>query len=169
MAQKARGTVGHELGKNPGDVWSLPSANFAGQHLATFPPGLVERPLLATCPELICDTCGTPFRRATRVQHEEHGRDRRPRRSEPRVLRYSRSYTVIRERGPLLPGCKCGSPARPGVVLDPFFGAGTVGLVAERHGRDWVGIEINPTYVAIAEQRIAAAHEEQTADGECAA
>ena len=47
--------------------------------------------------------------------------------------------------------------ARPGVVLDPFFGAGTVGLVAERHGRDWVGIEINPTYAKIAERRLAEA------------
>jgi hypothetical protein len=42
-------------------------------------------------------------------------------------------------------------------VLDPFFGAGTVGLVAERHGRDWVGIEINPEYANLAEQRLAEA------------
>ena len=154
--QKARGEVGHRFGKNPGDVWSLPSANFHGAHFATFPPGLVERPLLATCPELICDDCGTPFKRVSRVRREEHGR-RRPQHSEPRVLRYSRSYSVIRERGPLLPGCKCATSARPGVVLDPFFGSGTVGLVAERHGRDWVGIEINPTYAKIAEQRLAEA------------
>ena len=161
-AQKARGSVGHRLGKNPGDVWSLPTANFHGAHFATFPPSLVERPLLATCPELICDTCDAPFKRVSRARREEHSRGRRPQRSEPRVLRYRRNYTVIRERGPLLPGCKCGTSARPGVVLDPFFGAGTVGLVAEQHRRDWVGIEINPTYAAIAKQRIATARETQT-------
>ena len=33
-------------------------------------------------------------------------------------------------------------------VLDPFFGSGTVGLVAQRLGRRYVGIELNPTYVA---------------------
>lgn len=48
-----------------------------------------------------------------------------------------------------------GSP-EGGVVLDPFFGAGTTGLVAERLGRTWVGCELNPEYAAIAERRIAA-------------
>jgi hypothetical protein len=164
-AQKARGEVGHHLGKNPGDVWSLPSANFHGAHFATFPPGLVERPLLATCPELICETCGTPFQRASRVRREEIGPNRRPTRREPRVHHYDRRYTVIRERGPLLPGCTCRTSAKPGVVLDPFFGAGTVGLVAERNGRDWVGIEINPRYAKIAEQRLAEDRARRAADG----
>jgi site-specific DNA-methyltransferase (cytosine-N4-specific) len=41
-------------------------------------------------------------------------------------------------------------------VLDPFFGSGTVGLVARRLGRRYVGIEINPEYVALARARLAA-------------
>jgi len=41
-------------------------------------------------------------------------------------------------------------------VLDPFFGSGTVGLVARRLGRRFVGIEINPDYVALARARLAA-------------
>lgn len=154
-AQKARADVGHPLGKNPGDVWQLASASFRGAHFATFPPSLVEKPLLATCPELICVHCGTPFRRISQSRREAVGRERKPSRREPRVLRYERRYTVIRERGPLLPACKCATEAQPGVVLDPFFGAGTVGLVAERNGRDWVGIEINARYAEIANQRLA--------------
>ncbi len=39
-------------------------------------------------------------------------------------------------------------------VLDPFFGSGTVGQVCQDHGRDFVGIEINPDYVEIAKQRL---------------
>lgn len=39
-------------------------------------------------------------------------------------------------------------------VLDPFFGAGTVGLAADRHDRDAVGIEISPEYVRVARERI---------------
>lgn len=46
-----------------------------------------------------------------------------------------------------------GSP-RGGVVLDPFFGAGTTGLVAQRHGRKWIGCELNPEYASIATARI---------------
>jgi DNA modification methylase len=39
-------------------------------------------------------------------------------------------------------------------VLDPFFGAGTTGLVAQKHGRRCVGIELNPEYVEIAKARL---------------
>ena len=42
------------------------------------------------------------------------------------------------------------------VVLDPFFGTGTTGAVAERLGRSWVGIEREASYRRIAEERIAA-------------
>jgi modification methylase len=41
------------------------------------------------------------------------------------------------------------------VILDPFFGTGTTGVVAERMHRKWIGIERNPEYVRIAKQRIA--------------
>jgi len=45
--------------------------------------------------------------------------------------------------------------ARPGdVVLDPFIGAGTTALVAERLGRRWIGVELNSEYAALAEARI---------------
>lgn len=46
-----------------------------------------------------------------------------------------------------------GSPVG-GTVLDPFFGAGTTGLVSQKHGRDCVGIELNPAYVDIARKRL---------------
>lgn len=39
------------------------------------------------------------------------------------------------------------------VVLDPFFGSGTTGWVAQRLGRKWIGIELNPEYIEIAKQR----------------
>jgi DNA modification methylase len=46
--------------------------------------------------------------------------------------------------------------SKPGdVVLDPFGGAGTTALVAQRHGRRSVYIELNPEYVAIARARLA--------------
>lgn len=39
------------------------------------------------------------------------------------------------------------------VVLDPFFGSGTVGEVCERLGRKWIGIELNPEYAEMAKCR----------------
>ncbi len=49
----------------------------------------------------------------------------------------------------ILAGCPEG-----GVVLDPFFGSGTTGVVAKRAGRSYIGIELNPTYAALALKRI---------------
>lgn len=47
------------------------------------------------------------------------------------------------------------SSTRPGdFVLDPFFGSGTVGLAAQHLGRNYVGIELNPEYVALAAERL---------------
>lgn len=46
-----------------------------------------------------------------------------------------------------------GSPTG-GVVLDPFNGSGTTGAVALARGRSYVGIELNPTYVAMSERRL---------------
>ncbi|MBL8891826.1 MAG: site-specific DNA-methyltransferase [Planctomycetaceae bacterium] len=51
------------------------------------------------------------------------------------------------------PCIKAGAPEN-GVVLDPFFGAGTVGVVAVELGRKYVGIELNPDYVALAQRRL---------------
>jgi site-specific DNA-methyltransferase (adenine-specific) len=50
--------------------------------------------------------------------------------------------------------CTCKAKKHPGVVLDPFFGAGTTGLVAKKLGRAFIGIELNPTYIRIATKRL---------------
>lgn len=47
-----------------------------------------------------------------------------------------------------------GAPAG-GVVLDPFFGSGTTGQVAQDLGRQWIGCELNPAYVALHTERTA--------------
>jgi site-specific DNA-methyltransferase (adenine-specific) len=57
--------------------------------------------------------------------------------------------------GEIRPACRCRKGWQPGVVLDPFIGAGTVGLVAEANQRDWLGIEINHEFARLARNRIA--------------
>lgn len=48
---------------------------------------------------------------------------------------------------------KAGCP-RNGIVLDPFMGSGTTGLVAKNLGRNFLGIDINPNYCKLAMNRI---------------
>ena len=76
-----------------GTVWTIPHEQGLRGHSAAFPPALVERCLIAGCPDA-------------------------------------------------------------GIALDPFGGAGTTGLVADRLGRNAVLIELNPEYAEIARNRL---------------
>jgi site-specific DNA-methyltransferase (adenine-specific) len=71
----AHGIVGHRLGKNPGDVWTIGSSGYRGAHHATFPVELAHRAILAGCPAggVVLD----PFMGAgtTAVAAEQLGRD----------------------------------------------------------------------------------------------
>ncbi|MFI0411806.1 DNA-methyltransferase [Actinomadura sp. 3N508] len=134
-------TPGHPLGKNPGDVWPIGTASYHGNHFATFPSKLVERPLLATCPARICEQCGQAWQRS---KQRLHGR--------------------LLATGAWRPACACNAGWHPGIVLDPFFGAGTVALAAEMHERDWLGVELNPTYAELALGRLAAWRATRDAD-----
>ena len=40
-----------------------------------------------------------------------------------------------------------------GIVLDPFMGSGTTGVVAQSLGRSWIGCELNPEYVEMQRKR----------------
>ena len=120
---KDEGRSGHPRGKNPGDVWTVSTSSYRGAHFATFPTRLVERPLLAACPERVCVRCGVPWR------------------------------PVFRSRP--IQACMCDAGWRPGLVLDPFIGAGTVAVAAKSHRRDWLGIELNPVYRKLAMKRLA--------------
>ncbi len=61
------------------------------------------------------------------------------------------TYPTEIPRRAILAGSKSG-----GTILDPFLGAGTTALVADRLGRDCIGIELNPEYAAMARRRIGA-------------
>ena len=51
--------------------------------------------------------------------------------------------------------CGCNAGWRAGVVLDCFLGSGTTALVARKHRRNWIGIELSEAYIKIAEKRLA--------------
>jgi site-specific DNA-methyltransferase (adenine-specific) len=128
---KASGRVGHPLGKNPGDVWRIASNSYRGGHHSAFPVALAERAIAAGCPELRCLNCHKPYRRV--------------------VTRTGDSAV----RGELAPTCGCRSVSELGLVLDPFMGSGTTGVAADKLGRDWLGIELNPSFAALAAKRVA--------------
>jgi site-specific DNA-methyltransferase (adenine-specific) len=132
---KAEGRVGHPLGKNPGDVWQIATSAVRGHH-AVFPIQLASRAIQAGCPEARCTRCRLPWSR--------------------RVIRALGGTAV---RTALAPTCVCTAPPEAGLVLDPFFGSGTSAVTAEQLQRDWLGIELNPDFAALAQTRIAKARQ----------
>jgi DNA modification methylase len=69
---------------------------------------------------------------------------------------YFREMTMTaRETGDWQQVCDCDADRHEaGIVLDPFAGAGTTALVAKKLGRRFVGIDLNPDYVAMAQHRV---------------
>jgi DNA modification methylase len=131
---KAHGLVGHPLGKNPGDVITSASSNYRGAHFATFPEALIAPLVRATVPERVCVGCGQPWSRPP-----------------------ARQLGHLATLGTLVPACRCRAAHQPGLVLDPFMGAGTVAVVAERLQRRWIGIELNPDFAELTAHRLAEA------------
>lgn len=158
----------HPDGRNKRDVWSISTKPYKGAHFAVMPPDLVEPCILAGTSEAgCCPHCGTPWRRVIEKVACQPGevppsycgssfqkgktRDARSPMAEvgdkPRT---AKTRTIGWE-----PACQCPEhQATPSVVLDPFGGSGTVGMVAQRFGRDWLLIEANPRYADLAEDRL---------------
>ena len=139
------------------DVWHLPTTPFKGAHFATMPRGLAEICIQAgTSEHGKCPGCGSPWVR----QREREGGGFREEgdRGFPVRPQMTGGNTwepvEYRETG-WRQTCSCATHQPvPAVVLDPFMGAGTTALVANRLGRSAVGIELNPDFALIAKARL---------------
>jgi len=152
-ARKALENFAQNPGRNLRTVWTIPTRPFSEAHFATFPPGLVEPMVKAgTSEKGCCPECGAPWGRV--VERMTTGRTSPNGQGSGELgndYRFgdSRSETIDWQ-----PTCDCGHEPQPCTILDPFFGAGTVGLVADRLGRSYIGIELNPEYAEMAKRRI---------------
>lgn len=169
--------IGNPAGRNPRSVWAINPQPFPGAHFATMPEALVEPCILAgTSAHGACAECGAPWARviergeALEAQRRACGSDASggyngqstkgheaagvqdasavkarilAGMAERRTARWGPSCTCLTNREPV-----------PATVLDPFTGSGTVGVVALRHGRRFIGSELNPAYVEMAKARV---------------
>ena len=161
--------------RNKRSVWTVTTKPFRGAHFATFPPDLIEPCILAgTSENGQCPKCGKSWKRIMEKigvsTYEKMGgknggykkmREESMRRGETGVgdTRDSNGNIVWYEATPKKfvgwqPDCVCRLDPIASVVLDPFSGAGTTGLVAVQHGRRYIGIELNPDYLEMSRKRI---------------
>lgn len=149
--------------RNRRSVWTIASKPFKEAHFATFPPALVEPCVMAGTSERgVCSACSAPWvhiveRKAMVVEpsarrEEAHANGAGSGRTVISGTMVSPATTTIGWR----PTCECaGAAISPAMVLDPFSGAGTTGLVATGLGRGYLGIELNEAYCEMSRRRIA--------------
>ena len=155
--------------RNRRSVWQINTKPFKEAHFAVMPEALVEPCVLAGTSERgVCPACGKAWVRQVERNNVDQKSNEviktdgvpglKPGTSADRVRKLSGSTYKYVRGGTIgwLPSCSCDLPPRPAIVLDPFFGAGTVGVVSQRLGRHWIGIDLNPAYNEIARKRIAA-------------
>jgi len=156
---KTLGETYNPLGKNPGDVWQIPTQPFPEAHFATFPEKLVEPMIKAGCPQWICKKCGKPRVRITKIKYivnnpqpkREETKARENKDTNYKTMQFAHGYSIHSTIG--WTDCGCNAGWESGVVLDPFAGSGTTTIVAEKLGRNSIGIELNPEYVKIIKKR----------------
>lgn len=147
------------LSRNKRSVWTIATAPFPEAHFATFPPELPEICIKAgTSQHGCCAKCGAPWGRETDTTYENPGNRTT---NGPRSLAQRHETAGFAQRlekrvetKGWSPSCSCNADVVPATVLDPFSGAGTTCLVADRLQRNAIGIELNPEYAAMSERRI---------------
>lgn len=163
--------------RNPRSVWSMTTQGYAEAHFATFPEELPRRCIKAgTSEKGCCPDCGAPWvREMTEKSGGVSGDWKEHRAGDASVGVHAKpsgqkawdSYVPPQTTG-WRPGCFCGHEYGPGgefggggprvpvpcVVMDPFGGAATTGLVARELGRRSVLIELSESYAKLAAKRL---------------
>lgn len=163
-------------GRNMRNVWHMNPQPLKEAHFATFPKSLPTKAIqVATSEAGCCPTCRSPYKRV--IEKGEPDKEHQALCGADSSGGYNglatKDYTTAKAQDPSAtkarilagmvkkvtigwnPTCGCPvSPPVPCLVLDPFAGAGTTLLAAKELGRDAIGIELNPDYIKIAENRL---------------
>ena len=160
---------------NKRNVWTVTTKPFKGAHFATFPKDLIEPCIKAGCPEKICVECGKPYIRKIKIgnynkeyqkscggnvdgkytgkstKNYKGAKAQNPSETKKRILESLREKIDLG----LHKNCECNTQDyKPGIVLDPFGGSGTTGIVSKHLKRKAILIELNEEYISIAKKRI---------------
>ncbi len=149
------------------NVWRINTEAFPGSHFAVMPRKLVEPCVKAgTSQAGCCPSCGTPWARVVERErlldgHRAVGGGWKQD-DAGRIGANGVGHWRITTKSTTLgfhQSCQCPpQPPVPCLVLDPFSGASTTGVVALALGRRYVGFDLNPEYLDMAARRISRPH-----------
>lgn len=139
-------------GRNPRTVFRVKPEKYGRAHYATYPQDLIWRLIRAATPKYCCPECGQGWAPVVDETFSLQGdvspgrSIRKPGAKESRWKGYPRGRTHSTVTG-YLPTCEHDLDPIPGIVVDPFIGSGTTGLVAEQLGVRWIGVDIAYEYL----------------------
>lgn len=169
-------------GRNRRSVWTITPKPYRGAHFATFPPELVEPCLLAGSSPEVCVACGAPYQRQIEKggpkldQQQACGGDQEGHydgvaqkdyasggAQDPSAVK-ARILAGMTERRTIgwAATCACDEGTAPAVILDPFGGSGTTAMVADRHGRLGISLDLKGEYCRLAAIRTGVVEAPQT-------
>jgi DNA modification methylase len=146
---------------NEGEEPECTCEEVKSQHFATMPPKLATPAILAGSSEFgRCMDCGKPVNRIVEVDTPKREKQE-SKKDEDGLTRTAAGLRAMSKVGISTrttvgceKACDCEDSDTGGcIVLDPFNGVGTTGIVALTHGRSYIGIELNPDYAKIARRR----------------
>jgi DNA modification methylase len=128
-------TFEHYGKRNIRSVWTTAVSRFRGGHFATFPSELIEKPILGSVSEKgCCPQCYSPWKRI--IEKVKKGKE---------LELVSTGWE---------PTCQCGiEETERCIVLDPFNGVATTGVVSLKHNNYYVGVDVNEEYLQISRER----------------
>lgn len=151
----------HPGGKNPGsvaDFWDIPTRPSKESHYAQYSDQLLIKPILAGCPEFVCNKCGKP--REKIIETTSGKKAKREDFGEQPLGNGQQSSSGWEPPTHEIKGytdCGCGAGFSGGIILDPFAGSGTTLLTGLRANRRVIGIEGADKYFDMASKRLAIA------------
>lgn len=152
------------------DWWLVNPKGYEGAHYAVWTPEIATNLVLSMCPQHVCTSCGEPRRRILGpATYERTDSVRVPARlAQTNGHRLAEGVnqhhtedganTSVIARRETLGWSECECPGddrwRRGVVLDPFGGSGTTGMVASGNGRDAILIDLDDRNAELARDRV---------------
>ena len=148
-------------GRNMWNYWILGPEPYKGSHFAVFPTEIPRRAILAGSSQRgCCPECGAGWVRCVERSNPTRtfpdvGKGIDERKADGTNLRAGELRTVTTGWEP---SCSCGHDHEPVpcIVLDPFAGSGTVGVVCQELGRHFVGLDLSMDYLQLARERTGA-------------
>lgn len=136
-------------GRTPPDVWLFSSAGRDKAHVAPMPEIVCEIPIALSCPLWANPDGSLPKRLTTKVKYDDgHGPRMMGKYTQPDLLldegprRHDTDHRYEARKPKSLGWTEIADGAQPGLVLDPFMGTGTTGVVALKLGREFVGFDL---------------------------